>query len=99
MLNIVILDELFDAVKIKIYLLIRQIILVKCKRILKKLINLNVSAYRYHLHLKRHLGVVQEPVFSEKANVIIALDEGKVGAYVELVLIFASHLKQDLFLS
>ena len=65
----------------------------------KKLINQNISSYRYHLHLKRHLGVVQEPVFSEKANVIIALDKGKVGANVKLVLIFASHLKQDLFLT
>jgi hypothetical protein len=37
--------------------------------------------------------VVKEPVLREKANVIIALDIGKVSTHVELVLVLAGKLE------
>lgn len=55
-------------------------------------------SYRLHLHLERHLRVVNEPVLCEEAYAIIALNESKVRAYVHLTLIPACHLEKQFLL-
>jgi len=45
------------------------------------------------LHFQRHQGVVEEPVFGVKGQVILSLDESDVGANVELVLEMTHKVK------
>jgi hypothetical protein len=97
MLSIIILDEFFYCIEIKIGLLKRQIVFFKRIRILKKIDR--SMTYSKHLHLKRHLSVIEEPILCKEADMIIALDECEVRTNIELVLILACHLKEDFLLT
>ncbi len=99
MLSVIICYKLFDAVKVKVHLLIRQIIFIKSKWVLKSPSILKIVVYSNHLHLKRHLGVVQKPILCKKAYMVVALDKSKVCTDIKLILVFTRHLEKDLFLS
>lgn len=59
----------------------------------------HMISYSNHLYLKRHLCVVQKPILSKEADVVVALNKSDVCADIKLVLVLARHLKKDFLLS
>lgn len=78
--------ELFDGLEVEVLVLVGQAHLLE---------GVVLGA---NLHLQGHQRVVQQPVLGVEGHLVLALNEGDVGADVELVLELAHQLEEHLFL-